>query len=220
MEGRGRSQGKRLIFLVQAGYSRWTQSPLQRKENTPKAKSWNIALQRAERVPRANAPQCALIISTAFHIQSPSDPLGPSISPASEGPDAISRQQRACLYAQRAQPRYSDYLPLFQRGSAPVSMTTWIPFCSVGLDIQSVAREGCRGATQQMHSSQQDALLLLSTAWKLVRQRRRWWWESPWVVFFLLFSSRLGLSFFFSLWQPVPPVSLATPPVVTYFSLL
>lgn len=27
-------------------------------------------------------------------------------------------------------------------------------------------------------------------------------------------------SFFFSLWQPVPPVSLATPPVVTYFSLL
>lgn len=98
----GRSQGKRLIFLVQAGYSRWTQSPLQRKENTPKAKSWNIALQRAERVPRANAPQCALIISTALHIQSPSDPLGPSISPASKGPDAISRQQRACLYAQRA----------------------------------------------------------------------------------------------------------------------
>ncbi|KAL4001041.1 hypothetical protein ACER0C_006340 [Sarotherodon galilaeus] len=87
--------------------------------------------------------------------------MGCENSPASEGPDAISRQQRACLYAQRAQPRYSDYLPLFQRGSAPVSMTTWIPFCSVGLDIQSVAREGCRGATQQMHSSQQDALLLL-----------------------------------------------------------
>lgn len=75
-------------------------------------------------------------------------------------------------------PSYADYLPLFRRGSAPVSMTTWSLLCSVGLDIQSVAGEGCRGVAQQMHFPQQDALLLPGTGWKLVRQRTRWW-EPP-----------------------------------------
>lgn len=89
-------------------------------------------------------------------------------------------------------------------------MTTWIPFCSVGLDIQSVAREGCRGATQQMHSSQQDALLLLGTAWKLVRQCRRWWWESPWVVFFPALFILSG-SFFFFLVTTCPSCLLGHP---------
>lgn len=58
---------------------------------------------------------------------------------------------------------HNDYLPLFQRGSAPVSMTTCSLLYSVGLDIQSVSGEGCRGATQQMHFPQQDARLIPDT---------------------------------------------------------
>lgn len=48
------------------------------------------------------------------------------------------------------QPSHSDYLPLFQRGLAPVSMTTGRQLCLVGLDIQSGAGKGCAGATQQI----------------------------------------------------------------------
>ncbi|KAM3593234.1 uncharacterized protein V6R79_008183 [Siganus canaliculatus] len=61
-------------------------------------------------------------------------------------------------------PSHTDYLPLFQRGSAPVSMTTWSLVCSVGLDIQSGAGEGCGGATKRMHFPQQDAVLLPGAA--------------------------------------------------------
>lgn len=172
-----------LIFLDEAVYSRCTQSPLPQEENMPKAKSWNIALHRGEReresVPRANA----LIISTAFHIHS-----RPNLQTLSSAEPlwawrCCERTAEGVSQHAAGRPSLSDYLPLFQRGSAPVSMTTWSLFCSVGLDIQSVAGEGCRGATQQMHFSQQDALLLPGAAWELVRR----WWGSPWFVFFAAF---------------------------------
>lgn len=40
-----------------------------------------------------------------------------------------------------AGPAKPQWLPAF----VPVSMTTWILFCSLGLDIQREASEGCRG---------------------------------------------------------------------------
>lgn len=150
----------------------------------PKAKSWNIALQRAERSPELMHSVC----TDHFHSVSHPKPFRPSAPLLAQAPWACCCQRTAEGVPQHTagQPSHSDYLPLFQWGSAPVSMTTWSLCCSVGLDIQSVAGEGCRGATQQMHFSQQDALLLPGTAWTPVRQHRRWW-EPPWFLFCCFF---------------------------------
>lgn len=185
-------------------YGGGTQSPLQQKENTPKAKSWNIALHHVEPCRVCSQSRCTCM-NSSFAQSLTSNGIQTFSRSINRAPVSlllpVNSRGRASAHSR---PRQSNYLPLFQPESAPVSMTTWSLFCSVGLDIQSVVREGCRGATQQMHFSQQDALLLLRTAWKLVTQRRRSL-EPPFFVAFLLFfffsSSRLhGYQF---LWQPV-----------------
>lgn len=86
-------------------------------------------------------------------------------------------------------------------------MTTWSLFCSVGLDIQSVAREGCREATQQMHFSQQDALLLPGMPESLSDSQ---------TLRSLFFAASLPCFLgYASLERPVSSVSLTTRPVVT-----
>lgn len=102
---------------------------------------------------------CVMIISTAFHIQKS---FGANLASPSLVDLMLSADSRGRASA-RSGAGHNDYLPLFQRGSAPVSMTTRSLLYSVGLDIQSVSGEGCRGATQQMHFPQQDARLIPGT---------------------------------------------------------
>lgn len=60
--------------------------------------------------------------------------------------DTTSGQQRARHRWQRRRLGHRDHLPLFRRGSAPVSMTTRRLLRSAGLDIHSVSGGGCRAA--------------------------------------------------------------------------
>lgn len=98
---------------------------------------------------RRASPQsrCTPITAKAFRFKS----FRCCVPPAFCGIDAARWTVEGMPEHTAGQPSHSDYLPLFQRGLAPVSMTTRRQLCLVGLDIQSGAGKGCTGATQQMH---------------------------------------------------------------------
>lgn len=197
-----------LIFLDQAVYSRCTQSPLPQEENMPTAKSWNIALHRGEREGASpeqmhwSFPQRFTSKAVQTFRRSPlRAPVGLTLLRA-DGRGRLSAGSRpakpqwlpASVPAGVCSCLHDDLEPVLFSGA-------WHSECS--------RRRMQRSHTQQMHFSQQDALLLPGAAWELVRR----WWESPWFVFLffflLLFSSRLRRLYPF-LWQPVSPVSLAS----------
>lgn len=169
------------------------------------------------KVLKYSTSQCVpLMISRVFHFQRHSD-LQLLYKPGPMSAWHCHRTAEGVPQHAACRPSHSNYLPLFQPESAPVSMTTWSLFCSVGLDIQSVFGEGCRGATQQMHFSQQDALLLPSTAWMLGRQCR-WSLEPPFLLLFCCFLFLVSMATNFCV--NLSLVSLATGLIVTYFCLV
>lgn len=119
--------------------------------------------------------------------------------------DAARRTVEGMPEHTAGQPSHSDYLPLFRRGLAPVSMTTGRQLCLAGLDIQSGAGKGCTGATQQMHFPQWDPLILCGAACKLASQHGCWW-ESPRIFLALPTFCILSLQLR-SLRQPDSPVT-------------
>lgn len=115
--------------------------------------AWSKVLKCSTRL-RGASPQgrCSPIVSKAFRFKS----FRCRVPPAFCGSDAAQWTAEGIPEHTAGQPSHSDYLPLFQWGLAPVSMTTWRQLCLVGLDIQRGAGKGCTGATQQMHLPQWD----------------------------------------------------------------
>lgn len=159
--------------------------------------AWSKVLKCSTRL-RGASPQsrCSPIVSKAFCFKS----FRCCVPPAFCGSDAAQWTAEGMPEHTAGQPSHSDYLPLFQWGLAPVSMTTWRQLCLVGLDIQRGAGKGCTGATQQMHLPQWDthplrySLQACQTAWLIIRL--------PLALFFHTLSLQLP-----SLWQSDSPVT-------------